>query len=341
MGYFNITNNSEYVAAKVTNYGRQKISEGNFNIRYFQIGDSEVDYTYVNTPQDILLPMDNNNFIKHPYRLSVSGTTYGVPHMSSEKYTLKNYIGAGSCGEYSAETWSACLVEGDSRLASSKFFFGYTTSLSQIVNNTTTYYNNGELFTLLPEQQTKIVILFYAPSGTTPDVKYKYEDYIYGDYEYFKITVASTGEVFTMDKRTAVINSTSVESKHNKFKYNYLLDSNNRKVGKIFVNNRIIIFDNLETIANNFSSLSANVISNFPGTIDLVRATDVQVLRFLASLPNGQFSETQNPTYVGLATKKITEIALLDENKEIVAIGKLTKAIDRIGTQVLSVKIDF
>ena len=32
--------------ARITNYGRKKIAQGNFNIEYFQIGDSEFDYGF-------------------------------------------------------------------------------------------------------------------------------------------------------------------------------------------------------------------------------------------------------------------------------------------------------
>lgn len=340
MGYFN-TVNSEYVAAKVTNYGRKKISEGDFNISFFQIGDSEIDYNYISTTQKTLLPFDKDSFLKHPYRFSVSGTTYGVPSRQSEVYTIKNFIGSGSCAQEPEETWSICIVEGDSLLASSKLFFGYTSSDGQIDNETTTYYNGSEFLTLLPEDQTKIAVLFYnPPSGSTTEVKYKYDDYIYHDSTYFKITINGTGSVFRMDSRELFIDSTSADSKHNRFKYRYLLDGNNYKVGKIFVNQRIIIFDNLSTITDQFGSLTVNTITDFDGTIDLVRASDIYVMRYLIQLPTGQFEETQNPTYIS-GEKKITEVALLDENKEIVVIGKLVKPITRTGTQVISVKIDF
>ena len=39
-----IKNTSGLVNTRVTDTGRQKLSEGNFNIAYFAIGDSEISY---------------------------------------------------------------------------------------------------------------------------------------------------------------------------------------------------------------------------------------------------------------------------------------------------------
>jgi hypothetical protein len=38
-------NNSEFLSVRITQKGRNSIAKGNFNIAYFQIGDSEFDYT--------------------------------------------------------------------------------------------------------------------------------------------------------------------------------------------------------------------------------------------------------------------------------------------------------
>ncbi len=78
----------------------------------------------------------------------------------------------------------------------------------------------------------------------------------------------------------------------------------------------------------------------FPGSVKLVRSTDLQVMRFLINLPDGQFDTTQNPTYTTGQRKRITEIGLLDENKDVLVIGKTPKPIARVGTQVFVVKID-
>lgn len=79
----------------------------------------------------------------------------------------------------------------------------------------------------------------------------------------------------------------------------------------------------------------------FPGSVRLVRATDIEVMKFLVNLPSSQFTTTQNPTYVSGEDKKITDIALLDSNKEVFVIAKTSEPITRTGTQVFAVKLDF
>ncbi len=79
----------------------------------------------------------------------------------------------------------------------------------------------------------------------------------------------------------------------------------------------------------------------FPGAVQLTRATDVEVMNFMVNLPGTQFLTSQNPTYITGAPKRITEIALLNENKEPLVTAKLAKPLVRTGNQVFSVRIDF
>lgn len=79
----------------------------------------------------------------------------------------------------------------------------------------------------------------------------------------------------------------------------------------------------------------------FPGSIKLIRSTDIEVMDFLINLPSTQFTVTQNPTYTIGDTKKITEIALLNNNKEVYAVGKTASPLTRSGTQVFALKLDF
>lgn len=105
-----LTNNSEYLAARLTNKGRQKISEGNFVISYFQIGDSEFDYNFSeldgnsNSGQKVFAPLDKDSWVKYPYKLSAStttGTTYGTPVVNSGIVIINNEIGpAGFVSAY-------------------------------------------------------------------------------------------------------------------------------------------------------------------------------------------------------------------------------------------------
>lgn len=109
MSFLN-SNNSEFLSARITQKGRNAISKGNFNIEFFQIGDSEFDYNtlYSNltgqtSHQKILSPFDKESSIKYPYKIdsSVSGTTYGVPIEQSSTQTIRNVMGpAGFISEF-------------------------------------------------------------------------------------------------------------------------------------------------------------------------------------------------------------------------------------------------
>lgn len=79
----------------------------------------------------------------------------------------------------------------------------------------------------------------------------------------------------------------------------------------------------------------------FPGSVKVVRATDIEEMRFLVNLPATQYLETQNPTYTSGKTKKVTDIALLDGNKEVMVIAKTSIPVTRIGAQTFAIKLDF
>jgi hypothetical protein len=76
MSFLN-SNNSDYLSARLTKKGRKSIAEGNFVIKYFQVGDSEFDYNF-NTltgaagipHQKVLSPTDGDQQVKYPYYLS-------------------------------------------------------------------------------------------------------------------------------------------------------------------------------------------------------------------------------------------------------------------------------
>jgi hypothetical protein len=103
-----LKNTSGLVNTRLTDTGRLKLSQGNFNISYFQIGDSEVSY---NTLTEINYYQGNNNIlepafnsqnssgapeknkqnIKYPYYTTGSeGNTYGIPTMDSSVNPIFN-----------------------------------------------------------------------------------------------------------------------------------------------------------------------------------------------------------------------------------------------------------
>ena len=124
-----IKNTSGLVNTRLTDVGRRNLSQGNFNISYFQIGDSEVNYTAVpnynqvnnnilmpafNAQNDTGFPESNKQNVKYPYYVSGGqGSTYGIPFMDSSVEEV--YNSAGPKGFFSADTqgdWSAQTTSG-------------------------------------------------------------------------------------------------------------------------------------------------------------------------------------------------------------------------------------
>jgi len=111
-----IKDTSGLINTRLTDVGRRYLSQGNFNISYFQVGDSEVNYTAVpnynqsnnnilmpafNAQNDTGAPESNKQNVKYPYYLQGSqGVTYGIPYMDSQVQTV--YNSAGSKGFFNS-----------------------------------------------------------------------------------------------------------------------------------------------------------------------------------------------------------------------------------------------
>jgi len=127
MGYI-IKNTSGLINTRLTDTGRQKLSQGNFNISYFQIGDSEVSYNTLpisynqfdtmilepnfNAQNSSGVPQSNKENIKYPYYVDgLVGNTYGIPFMDSIISPVYNRAAMRGffTGNTTAETtsWSA------------------------------------------------------------------------------------------------------------------------------------------------------------------------------------------------------------------------------------------
>ena len=103
------SNNLEFLAARITQRGRNAIAKGNFKIDYFQVGDSEYDYslpfnvlTGHTTHQKVMAPFDKDSGVKYPFGLDSNViTTYGVPVQNSLTTTIRNIMGpAGFVSNY-------------------------------------------------------------------------------------------------------------------------------------------------------------------------------------------------------------------------------------------------
>ena len=124
-----IKNTAGLINTRVTDVGRRYISQGNFNISYFQIGDSEVNYTAVpnynqvnnnilmpafNAQNDTGSPQSNKQNVKYPYYVQGNaGNTFGIPYMDSvvqEVYNSAGPKGFFTTGSTQIETGSAYTV---------------------------------------------------------------------------------------------------------------------------------------------------------------------------------------------------------------------------------------
>jgi len=123
MGYI-IKDNEGLVVTRLTDIGRRKISQGNFNISYFQVGDSEVNYSSLsnynynnfmvlqppfNAQNNSGIPQSTKNDIKYPYYLQGnSGISYGIPYEASGVDEVYNT--AAPSGFFTADTANSCYV---------------------------------------------------------------------------------------------------------------------------------------------------------------------------------------------------------------------------------------
>ena len=127
MGFI-LKNTSGLISTRLTDTARQKLSQGSFNISYFQIGDSEVTYNAIDSLNlsnlNILEPnfnsqnssgsaQENKQNIKYPYYVDgTEGNTYGIPYMASDvspiynKATMRGFF-TGQTTNGTISNWSA------------------------------------------------------------------------------------------------------------------------------------------------------------------------------------------------------------------------------------------
>jgi hypothetical protein len=131
-----------------------------------------------------------------------------------------------------------------------------------------------------------------------------------------------------------IVNLTTQIENHNQSQNIKPEDLTNQK----FIIDKIMYEDSEEFIVDDYS-LNEDII--FPGNVKLVMASDIEEMRILINTPHHNFNETQNPTYQEGQQKKVTEIALLNEEKETLVMAKMAVPVSRNGSQTFVVKLDF
>lgn len=162
-----IKNTSGLINTRLTDVGRRNISQGNFNISYFQIGDSEVSYSAAtnfnqvntnilmpafNAQNDTGSPQSNKQNIKYPYYVSGgAGNTYGIPFMDSNFEQV--YNSAGVKGFFTGNTLN-----------------GWTAQTSSAYTITSNYYLNMTRLTGGTTLEIQLSSPLCSPTTGTPKV---------------------------------------------------------------------------------------------------------------------------------------------------------------------------
>lgn len=156
---------------------------------------------------------------------------------------------------------------------------------------------------------------------------------------------------YIADKFEILIQVTEKNKTPNRFNWKSIDLTNqieNHKVGEYIseenlTSQKFIIDKNLYDKSKQIelNDLSINEEFVFPGNIKLVLASDIEEMRILINTPHNNFNESQNPTYQEGQQKKVTEIALLNEEKETLIMAKMAVPVTRDGSQTFVVKLDF
>lgn len=202
---------------------------------------------------------------------------------------------------------------------SSKEFFGYTSSNGQLTNTGTTITDAfGNKINVLPEDQHSIAIVHFSKTGdtlTNIDKPTKYDDYIYPETTYFQVYLpfilyernlgSITGATFTMGDTDYFINSSAIDSQLNKLRFRYLKDELGKNVGKVFVDNEIIIFDDQELVAvldqntNRNYTLPIPKIDYVPSDIKCQNPGEISLPLLTGNTTNKTYYVTYSLEYTG------------------------------------------
>ena len=101
--------------------------------------------------------------------------------------------------------------------------------------------------------------------------------------------------------------------------------------------------DYIELTTLNYSGSQLNFGDEyyFYGSLETDIQATIYEMKYKINLSVNEFKNTSNPTWVSGNKSYITEIALLDSDKDILAISKLQSPVLRQGVQQFVVKLDF
>ena len=177
-----LKNTSGLVNTRVTDTGRQKLSQGNFKISYFQVGDSDVSYNKTpsgynqantkileppfNTQNTAGVPQSNRQSVKYPYFVDGdSGNTYGIPYMDSvvepvfNRAPLRGFFG----GITTASTINWNVLTNDKYVISANFVVDMTTLNGS--NKIKLIYDACNIYNFNEPSVGDIITIYYDGNG--------------------------------------------------------------------------------------------------------------------------------------------------------------------------------
>ena len=184
-----IKNTSALINTRMTDVGRRRLSQGNFNIKYFQVGDSEVTYSavtsYNQTNNNILMPAfnaqndtpegNNKQNIKYPYYLDgTEGNTYGIPYENSGADEVYNT--ATARGFFNTGTTNPTVQNTSAYTVTSNYRVDMSTLSGQ---STVTIFNNFCSTSTGTPQVNHFITIYYdgvgdcSSIGNVPVLTYK------------------------------------------------------------------------------------------------------------------------------------------------------------------------
>lgn len=203
-----IKDTSALLNTQITDVGRRRISQGNFNVAYFQLGDSEVCYDCIsgsnlttsqiivpeyNYQNDTGVPFSTKMGIKYPIFLSSSTgdtSTFGIPFQDSQVVQIFNSAEprgffTGDTGSFSALTSSAITV-------TSNYTF-YLSALTSGNTFTVVTGNTCDAAVTANPQTNQFVTLFLDNTASCGDINHPFPILTY------KVT-NFTGSTVTVDR---------------------------------------------------------------------------------------------------------------------------------------------
>lgn len=191
-----IKDTAALISTKLTDAGRKKISEGGFNIAYFQVGDSEVCYDCISNGSDLStgmvlepqynaqnlspIPQKSKSHVKYPLLVNTQSTnTYGIPIPEHQIDDIFNT--AAPLGFFTGQTtftYSNVTDHSYTAFTSSAYTINpnYTLDMSTLASGNTVQLNLNAIDLSVSGQviPSHFMTVFFTSTGSTQPITNNY-----------------------------------------------------------------------------------------------------------------------------------------------------------------------